>query len=256
MTNATGRNGNHRRPVAPNVTEDGTPVRSRSRADMDRAVERQRQNDEIARQAATPGPFDFAAIYDNSPAALPSDVAARCRHIQQRDPSYLKEFVLNTLHQMLLTQMPLDLCAQKFGVSLMQVMRWRTMLKKRRALDAMRFDPFPFIGEVMGHYKQVRAAGWQMYVQAGGNSNQTVRARGLDIALRANGEMARFMDAAGMLESVRVNASSNKAAEADLKEVKALFEMAEEVLRGKAAPSLSADTIDIDGDDDDFLEIL
>jgi hypothetical protein len=149
------------------------------------------------------------------------DMRNRGRHGQQYG-GYTKEFVQQTLSQMLLARMPLDSVAQKFGVDIRTVHRWRAELNDKYRQDAKQFDPMPFFGRTIEHYEALKAAGWQLYMTS---RTGVDKARGLEAARAAEGDMHRFLHVSGFYNAVHftppVNTEDSEGARAanDLSEI-------------------------------------
>lgn len=151
------------------------------------------QRDRVQAQLATSNPFDLGEIY-RPHEVLPQELAERARHVNAWGTDYTQEFILTTLHQLLLARVPLDQIAHRFGVTTRTVQRWRHQLHTMVAKEAKTLDPYPLVGEAMAHYRQVRAAGWQIYM---GSRTAGDKKAGLELALKADGEMLKLLQASG-----------------------------------------------------------
>src|SRR5687768_4227031 len=91
-----------------------------------------------------------------------------------------KQAVLVRLHQLTLSRVPLRHIAREFAVSVRTVIRWRRELKERFREEALLIDPLPMFGQTLAHYRQITAAGWQLYL---GARDASGKLRGLEMAL-------------------------------------------------------------------------
>lgn len=164
---------------------------------MDRDTHRRRTvNDRIATEMAGADPFDLGNIYRPED-VLPQDVAERARHVRAFSGDYTREFILQTLHRLLLARVPLDQIARRFGVTVRTVQNWRGELHRIVAEEARKLDPYPIIGEAMAHYRMVRGDAHQRALAA---RNMAEWKAAMEIALKAEGEFFKLMQVSGGFE--------------------------------------------------------
>jgi len=110
------------------------------------------------------------------------------------------EFALDTLQQLVLTNMPNDLCAIRLGVSLSTIKRWKAELRDREREYIKGLDPAYGIGVQVTQYREAQAAGWREAASAKA-MEWSRRMRGVEVAMKATSEITKMMQLGGFFDN-------------------------------------------------------
>lgn len=116
------------------------------------------------RHPMDPGPTVSWPALPRDPATgeiVPEDLATKSRGLFSIDRAAGEEFILETLHMLLLQHRPTDDIARLFGVHINTVYRWRKKLREKLADDFRERTPSDLAAEQVGNIKRTKAHAWQ-----------------------------------------------------------------------------------------------
>lgn len=159
------------------------------------------------------------------------------RNADQKLNPYTEDFIFQTLHQLLLANMPMDQIALKFDVSVSTVYKWRAKMMAKMADEVKKADPLPILGETLNTYAKIAAEGHRLMMA--GKTAHDKRA-GAEIALKAVGDKMKVLQLAGFFNNPLMKVSAGDADDDRTKGANSLMDMAKAFLGGASAPMLPA----------------
>lgn len=195
---------------------------------------------------------------------LPQNIGERFRHIERYhapEPvtkegktrptrnaiqinDYTRDFIFQTLHQLLLAQMPMDQIALRFDVTVRTVYRWRDQLQTKMAAEIRSADPMPILGEALTTYAAIAAEGHKLML---GAKDAAGKRAGAEIALKAMGDKMKVLQMAGFFDSPLMKAGGAGTDDQRTQAANALQQMALEFMRGAPPPMLPSPSTDNTG---------
>lgn len=138
-----------------------------------------------------PGPMvDWPAVpVDESGDVIPEQLRHKIRAMYIMDAPTATEFILETLHMMLLQHRSSDDIARVFGVSISTVSRWRKQLRERLAADFRTRTPTDLAAEQVGNLKRTKAYAWQ---QAARCTEALDKLRWVNLSIKCEQELANI----------------------------------------------------------------
>jgi hypothetical protein len=159
------------------------------------------------------------------------------RNADQKLNPYTEDFIFQTLHQLLLANMPMDQIALKFDVSLSTVYKWRAKMIAKMAEEVKKADPLPILGETLSTYKTIAAEGHRLMMS--GKTGHDKRA-GAEIALKAMGDQMKVLQLAGFFNNPLMKVQTADSEDSRTQGANALMDLAKSFLGGAPAPQLPA----------------
>lgn len=129
----------------------------------------------------------------------PTEAMVRNRGVRSQD--YEKELRLRLTHRLLMRGMPEHKIAEKIGVTVETVIRYKRELATRMRDAAAQMDLNELIGEGMAFYNEVQALGLQTASQSNVPTNLKLAA--MRTSLAAKNDQHRFLQAAGVFDVLR-----------------------------------------------------
>jgi hypothetical protein len=186
---------------------------------------------------------------------LPTDIGQRARGIAYFHKGYTWEFISQTLHQLLLSRMPLDQIAKRFNVNVRTIMRWRDRMREELRQQATKLQPRDLIMESYASLQEVRASAWREYYSS---NDRRERSQLLTTAMKAETEILRLGQMVGLFDDAPMKPTPADISGTD-EGLGVLGELARSFLTEHKRMSLTSQDriIDEDEDDegDDFLEV-
>lgn len=142
--------------------------------------------------------IDKAKAFPEPPPPIDDASQAIGKHITTMG-SYSREYKLKLVHRMLIRNMPLSTIADSLKVSVGQVRDLRTELYQRLAVEAQNFDMATHVGESTAFFQEVR--GVAMRIATDNKQSGGARVGALNVALEAQKDTIRFMQAIGTYEN-------------------------------------------------------
>lgn len=178
-------------------TRPGTPDRQRT---TERARGRRRRRITTEEDAPTPetpaDPMDpgptvpwpsIPRTADGEP--NPPAIQQRVRDLYRLDKNAATEFILETLHMLLLQHRPMDDIARIFGVTVRTVWNWRAKLRERIASDFRARIPTDLAAEQVANLKRTKSYAWQ---QAARCEEALDKLRWVNLTVKCEQELANL----------------------------------------------------------------
>ncbi|MDB5575299.1 MAG: hypothetical protein JWR80_475 [Bradyrhizobium sp.] len=144
----------------------------------------------LREQLAGDASLDLNALFPH-PA---SDLSQRGKGGSER---YIKEFIYQALHQLLMSGTPLTVIAGKFDVDVRTIHLWKNRLLDRYREDARHIEPGALVGEILENYRVLIATATRPILEGAGDF-ATQRAS-LLLALKAQADMVEFLHSVGLI---------------------------------------------------------
>jgi len=146
-----------------------------------------------------------------------------------------ERLLMETLQQFIISKTPLDVILQRMGINYTTYQRLRRKLNARTRRQVEQTDAYDYIGPMIEHLEEARATAWRDVALAG-TTEWSRRLRALEVAMRANGEIAKVLQLAGVFDNAPMRrAITDTSDEADGASV--LRDMAQAFLTGGYAGS-------------------
>lgn len=120
--------------------------------------------------------------------------------IARADRGEAQTLVLQTLHQYVLARTPPDVICQRMGMSYRALRVWRQKLAQKLRDDSMTRNPHDYLGPMLAETEEIKAQAWRE-IAAAPAKDWSRRARFIDTIMKANSEIARILQVAGMFDN-------------------------------------------------------
>ena len=120
--------------------------------------------------------------------------------ISRSDRDEAELLTLQTLHQFVLARTPSDVICQRMNMSTRALRDWRRKLAIKLKEDAKTKDPHDFLGPMLAEMEEVKATAWREAAAAPAK-DWPRRMRAMDMIMRANAEISRLLQVAGMFDN-------------------------------------------------------
>lgn len=175
------------------------------------------------------------------------DPASRLRDVGRRGGTVEREYRLQLLHRALMRRVPVDQIAAQFGVSISQVYKDRSELKRRLQKEAEKLDTNSLIGDAIGFYGEVSAMALRM--ASANDAPKNIKLASLRTALAAKNDMHRMFQASGVFDVLRYKGALSKGDESDMQRMVHMTEAMLDMLDGDGSALLEDSTPAFDFND-------
>lgn len=165
---------------------------------------------------------------DNDP--TPINPAERARLALVHGEAYQKEYILKTLHRLMLRRVPTDQIARVFNVQVSTVQRWMQELYQRVREEATNLDIYSIAGESLAFYTEIRSVGMNMA------TSKDLREKdiGMSVALKAEADKHKMLALMGMYQVAQLVPKNN--AQNDPHSADSVVTMMKDILTGNYRP--------------------
>lgn len=149
------------------------------------------------------GPAPLEPVRDNITQQLVQpqrSLPERLTIIARFDRDEAETLTLQTLHQFIIAKTPSDVICQRMGMSFRALRTWRQKLSAKLKEDSKTRDPHDFIGPMVAEMEEIKAQAWRD-VAAAPSKDAARRLAGLNTVLKANAEIARLLQVAGLFDN-------------------------------------------------------
>ena len=154
----------------------------------------------------------------------------RLEAIERDHPQYASEYKMQLVHRLLLRGLPLDTIAQMLNLSTRMVQEIRKRLFKRMTQEAKYADIYGIAGQTQAFYNEVRSISMRMATDGKGGAAMQLNA--LRVALSAEADKHRFLQASGFYDHVKYAPQQNDEDDASTQNANALLEMTMSLMKG------------------------
>jgi hypothetical protein len=127
-------------------------------------------------------------------------ITERVTTMSRADREEAKLLVLQTLHQFVIAKTPSDVICQRMGMSFRDLRVWRKRLTDKLREDAKFRDPHDYIGPMLAELEEAKAQAWREVASAP-SKEWARRMRAIDVVMKANNEIARLLQVAGLFDN-------------------------------------------------------
>ena len=198
-------------PVAEDPNDDHPDLRPDLNAEVARrALSAPAQQEDPMADAADAGLQSISNQGDFTP-------QSRLAQVGRRSSEYEREYRLSLLSRLLMRKIPLDEIAQQLNISLSQVNRDKAELASRMRDAARSLNIEEMVGSNMEFYDEVMA----MAMRAASNSNSPLpmRLAAMRTALASRNDQHRFLQAAGVYDTLRFRRAPGGNGQSDIQKM-------------------------------------
>lgn len=142
---------------------------------------------------------DIGDLSDDDDAML--NPAVRARVAALHGSQYQREYILRTLHRLVLRRTPTDTIAQMFNVPVNRVYKWIEELNRRLQKEATSITLGKIAGDTLAFYNESRSMG---LILSESSEKMSEKIRGLEVALKAEQDKHKFLQVAGFYDNARL----------------------------------------------------
>lgn len=124
----------------------------------------------------------------------------RIEAIEGKTREEAEDLFYSTLHQFVLAKTPPDIICARMGISLNSLGKAKAVLNERIRAAAKARDPYDYIGAMLADIEEAKAVAWREVALAKA-PEWTRRMRAIDSVLRANTDMGKLLQLAGMFDN-------------------------------------------------------
>lgn len=146
----------------------------------------------------------------------------RLAQVGRRSSEYEREYRLGLLSRLLMRNIPLDEIAAQLGVSLSTVNRDKAELAERFRDAARKLNIEEMVGNNMEFYGEVRAM--SMRAASANNQPMPMRLAAMRTALASQNDMHRFLQAAGVYDTLRFRKAPGESGQGDIQRMLAVID--------------------------------
>lgn len=189
----------------------------------------ERLDRQIDKLAETNDPFALDDAFPDVGMNLPDNAspAQMARYMNLIGGKYKKEYILRTVHRLLLRGMPVHYIAMQFNVHPNTVNKWIAELKSRLKMEATQVNLYDIAGDSIAFYNEVRSMGMAIATTA---QKVPEKVRGLEAALSSENSKHRFLAGAGMYDIQRLGREIGH--DPNTKKATQIIDMARDILSG------------------------
>lgn len=169
--------------------------------------------------------------------ATPANPAERARLALIHGEAYQKEYILKTLHRLMLRRVPTDQIARVFNVRVETVRVWMHELYKRVREEAQNLDVYSIAGESLAFYTEIRSVGMNMAA----SKDLREKDLGLSVALKAEADKHKMLGIMGFYQVAQLIPANN--AVNDPHSADSVVTMMKDILTGNYKPEEQNDEV-------------
>lgn len=172
--------------------------------------------------------FPDVGIYEEDGRTLPTNPAVRARQAAMHGKKYQKEYILRTLHRLLLRRVPTDQIAQMFNVSVHTIYNWIDELRARMKAEATTMSITQVAGDTLSFYNEIRSTG---LTTASTAQDIKHKIKGMEVALKAEQDKHKFLQVAGFYDTAKLGRETME--DESAKKARQIINMTKNLLSGE-----------------------
>jgi hypothetical protein len=155
---------------------------------------------------------------------LPLDVAARSYGIL--GTGYQREFILMSLHRLLLRGFNNRLLARIYNVSEPMITQWKNLLKERFREEAENTEFSPFVGETLLFYRELITEAIKLSTSSSASKKEKLAA--MSVALEAKKDTTKFLQMVGFFDNNRF--TGHREVDSSMENVEVMRELSRDLI--------------------------